>query len=214
MDKICKKSYWHTTDECVDSDAVLAYQLRKMNSDLFQKHGVIPAAQNEIMNRNASTSPLLRLPPEIRLRIYKHVVGGQQLWMDFDDPLHNQFSLKHMGRALHHYKKIIDLDRKSDIRLLRVCRQIFTEAALLPYTQNEFVFESQLTWREFVKSMRPGKKLVVKKAIGPYKDLPLSTPYTISRTFMEKRCERSDEIEEIEESQYREESEYSEYNEE
>ena len=182
MDEKCRNPSWHRERECENSDIVLAFQLRKMNSDLFLKRGVVPAAQNEIMIRNASTSPLLRLPPEIRLRIYKHVFGGQQLWMDFHGL---QYSL---STSVHRYRMIKDLDRKLDIRLLRVCRQIFTEAALLPYTLNEFVFKSERGWRKFVNSMRPGKKQVVKKAIGPYKNLPLSTSGVISTTFMEKRC--------------------------
>ena len=81
-----------------------------------------------------------------------------------------------------------DSGRELDFRLLRVCRQIFTEAALLPYALNEFTFQSQLVRRQFEKSMRPGKKQIVKKAIGAYSILPLSTSNVIFRTFIAKEC--------------------------
>ena len=175
MDEDCRKPYWHPKADCEDSDAVATLQLRKMNSDLFQKHGVVPAAQKKIMNRNASTSLLLRLPPEIRLRIYKYVFGGQLLWMVFHNPQYKVRDEMHLGGRFYHFNMIWGSNKKLDIRPLRVCRQIFTEAALLPYALNEFAFDSQLARREFEKSVRPGKKQVVKKAIGAYSILPLST---------------------------------------
>ena len=175
MDEDCRKQYWHPREDCEDSDAVAALELRRMSSDLFQKHGVVPAAQKEIMNRNASTSRLLRLPPEIRLRIYKHVFGGQRLWMGFRGPQYNHNPTTHLGGRFYHFNMVKGSDRQLGLRLLRVCRQIFTEAALLPYALNEFTFESQEARRQFVKSMRPGKKQIVRKAIGAYHILPLST---------------------------------------
>lgn len=174
MDEDCRKPYWHPSHDCEDSDSVAALQLRKMNSDLFQKHGAVPAAQIEIMTRNASTSPLLRLPPEIRLRIYKYVFGGQRLWIDCHRHKYRNSYATHLGARFCHFNITENSNRRLDIRLLRVCRQIFTEAALLPYTLNEFVFQSQLARREFLKSIRPGKKQVVKKAIDTYDILPLS----------------------------------------
>ena len=55
-----------------------------------------------------------------------------------------------------------------DLRLLQVCRQIFTETALLPYALNKFYFSTDEVRRAFEKTARPGKKLVQKKAIGDY----------------------------------------------
>ena len=175
MDEDCRKQYWHPREDCEDSDAVAALELRRMNSDLFQKHGVVPAAQQEIMNRNASTSRLLRLPPEIRIRIYEYVFGGQRLCIDFCGPQYKDNYTTHLGRRFYHFNMVKGSDRKLDLRLLRVCRQIFTEAALLPYAQNEFTFRSQKARRQFQKSMRPGKKRIVRKEIGAYHILPLFT---------------------------------------
>ena len=202
MDEDCRKPYWHPKADCEDSNAVATLQLRKMNSDLFQKHGVVPAAQKKIMNRNASTSLLLRLPPEIRLRIYKYVFGGQRLWMDFHGPQYKDCDEMHLGGRFYHFDMTKGLDRKLDFRLLRVCRQIFTEAALLPYALNEFAFESQLARREFEKSVRPGKKQVVKKAIRAYSILPFSALEVSLRIFMAMGCEESEEYEESEESEW------------
>ena len=198
MDLDCRSPYWHRREYCENSDAIAALRLRKMNSDLFQKHGVVPAAQNEIMNRNGSTSPLLRLPPEIRLRIYKYVFGGQRLWIDCRGPEYGNTYETHLGARFRHFNMTMtkNSDRTIDICVLRVCRQIFTEAALLPYAFNDFIFESQQARRHFNKSIRPGKKQVVKKAIGAYSILPFSTLEGSLRTLNERiyhMCEESDE---------------------
>lgn len=52
--------------------------------------------------------------------------------------------------------------------LLRVCRQVYPETALLPFTPNTFTFSDDLVRREFEQSARPGKKRVQKKTVGKY----------------------------------------------
>ena len=79
---VCRKQKWHSLTNCEHSEIVEARDYRKLKSDLFRPSGSVAAAQNEIMIHNASVSPFLRLPPEIRLRIYGFVLGGQQLWID------------------------------------------------------------------------------------------------------------------------------------
>ena len=144
-------------------DKIAANQFRKMNSDLFQRHGVVPAAQTDIMNRNASVSPFLRLPPEIRLQIYKLVLGGQRLWLEFED----------YGVKVYCYKSTINGRRQEfDISILRLCRQVFTETALLPFALNKFAFQDDIVRRAFERSARPGKKRAQKKAIGEFKIMP------------------------------------------
>ena len=76
--------------------------------------------------------------------------------------------------AGHFYHVNIDESGESqgfDLRLLHVCRQIFTETALLPYALNKFFFSTDEVRRIFEKAARPGKKLVQKKAIGRYEIL-------------------------------------------
>ena len=196
---VCRKRQWHSLANCEDSETVEAREYRKLKSDLFRPSGSVPAAQNEIMVRNASVSPFLRLPAEIRLRIYGFVLGGQQLWIDctpskmsvitqtthvrkvFDekprDRSHLQLSrfynynLEPEHSAGRFYHVNVDGSGESqgyDFRLLHVCRQIFTETALLPYALNKFSFSTDEVRRAFEKSARPGKKIVQKKAIGDY----------------------------------------------
>lgn len=170
----CKKRGWHLQSECEeDSDTVATRQFNKLKSDLFKRSGFIPDAQNEIMNRNGSVCGLLRLPPEIRLRIYKLVLGGQRLWIGHH-PAQTQYGTgwpsnhqMHRGGQFYH-KTVNGSGRGIDLRLLRVCRQIFSETALLPYALNKFTFQGDDVRGAFERMTRPGKKLMQKKAIGEY----------------------------------------------
>ena len=174
---VCRKPDWHLTANCEDSDVLAARQVRRLTSDLFNTRGTIPAAQNEIMNRNVSSSPFLRLPPEIRLRIYKFVLGGQQLWIGHTLSKPEREPLIHHGRTYVHprylhrggfFYHFDGVGGKLDLRLLRVSRQVFMETALLPYFSNKFIFESEKVRLAFETVVRPGKKLVQKKAVGEY----------------------------------------------
>lgn len=139
-----------------------------MESDLFKKNGRAPAAQNEIMNRNASVSPFLRLPPEIRIRIYRLVLGGQQIFIGLYPNAFDHNNRSHCGERFYHFNTVNGRGRGLDIRLLRVCRQVFTETALLPYAHNHFSFETISVRQHFEALVRTGKKQAQKKAIGAY----------------------------------------------
>ena len=76
----------------------------------------------DIAQRNATSSPLLRLPPEIRNMIYTLII----------DVVTVVFTKARLGRGRHPIQ--------DGLALLRVCRQIHAEAALLPYAFNTFVF--------------------------------------------------------------------------
>ena len=196
---VCRKQEWHSLTDCEDSEIVEAREYRKLKSDLFRPSGSVPTAQNEIMVRNASVSPFLRLPPEIRLRIYGFVLGGQQLWIDstpsklafktriararevfveeigdrsdLQPSRFNTYNREPEHSAGHFYHVNVDGSGNTqgfDLRLLLVCRQIFTETSLLPYALNKFSFSTDEVRRAFEKTARPGKKLVQKKAIGDY----------------------------------------------
>ena len=168
---VCRKPFWHMTTDCEDSDKKAAHRLKMMKTDLFKKRDSLPAAQKEIMNRNASVSPFLRLPPEIRLRIYKFVLGGQRLWIDFHRA-EFRYSVgepyappTHYGGCFYHFNGI-DRSSRLDIRVLRLCRQVFSETALLPYALNDFTFADGRVQMRFEKLVRRGKKELQKKAIG------------------------------------------------
>lgn len=209
---MCKIRDWHPTTQCENSEKEEARRLRNLESDLFTSRVCeVPATQKEMfvvlqislcdifsletsltdrsMNRNHSASSLLRLPPEIRVRIYSLVLGGQRVWI-----YHNARRLKwrtpertrleagqsvqpgqyfHRGGNLSHSTadppiSTEPLKHALHLGLLRVCRQIYTETALLPYALNTFTFKDDSVRRLFEKSARPGKKRVQKKAVGDY----------------------------------------------
>ena len=140
------------------------------------------------MKRSYSASSFLRLPPEIRVRIYSLVLGRQQVWithtgsklqerqgsmilMGAQSGPSNQYF--HNGGTFWHFT--IDSCSSTDfynsavhLGLLRVCRQIYTETALLPYALNTFTFKDDSVRRLFEQSARPGKRRVQKKAVGKY----------------------------------------------
>ncbi|KAK4556799.1 hypothetical protein LTR86_006370 [Recurvomyces mirabilis] len=115
-----------------------------------------------IYNTNATASPLLRLPPELRLQIWKLVLGGHVIHLqpkgkhticqsNVDDfelatslmavndgqpkrrPSYNDH---HALCKNQHYRTTGTLTLP--LRLLQVARQIHQEAALLPYCENTF----------------------------------------------------------------------------
>ena len=190
-DMACRKPWWHPKGTCENTDRVVASQLRKMESDLFKKNGCMPAAQNEIMNRNASVSPFLRLPPEIRVRIYKLLLGGQHIWID-SYPSSTDIHGSHHGKSFYHLNTIDHSGRGFDIRLLRVCRQVFTETALLPYALNKFTFSNNSVRKEFERLVRPGKKQAQKTAIGAYDVCNFSTFQNRLKSLMpEEKCNKT-----------------------
>ncbi len=110
--------------------------------------------------RNSTVSPLLSLPPEIRNRIYDLVLGGQMLWISYN--FHERHDIiKGRLKKIHTGFK---LDQKVQIGFLRVCRQIYGEAALLPYALNKFIFRTDCVRRKFEKITRPAQK----RAVGKY----------------------------------------------
>ena len=136
------------------------------------------------MTLNHSTSPFLRLPAEIRVRIYSLVLGGQQLWISHTssklrcgEP--GKTSLGPSSQYFHRWGKFGHYTAEPlssanpfsstlHLGLLRVCRQMYTETALLPYALNTFTFKDDSVRKLFEQSVRPGKKRVQKKAVGEY----------------------------------------------
>lgn len=208
----CTIRDWHPTTGCENSEEKENRRLRTLNSDLFRPRECdVPTSQKETsvvlsislfdilswqtlltsssMEHNRSTSAFLRLPPEIRVRIYKFVLGGQRLWIShtgskvelrktgkthlLDPQLGPSSQYFHRGGSFGHSTadplSSVDLFRNAlHLGLLRVCRQIYAETALLPYALNKFTFRDDLVRRMFEQSARPGKKRVQKKAVGAY----------------------------------------------
>ncbi len=119
------------------------------------------------MKRNATVSPLLRLPSEIRNRIYGFVFGVHRLYIDYNPHEHNYKIIEgrrekiHVPGGLYHFAGV-GLDEKICIGLLRVCRQTHEEAALLPYTLNTFYFANSWVHRRFGKESKPVQKRAIR----------------------------------------------------
>ncbi|KAH6849564.1 hypothetical protein B0T12DRAFT_486270 [Alternaria alternata] len=99
---------------------------RDLRVEARETNSEIPLSTNDqrkidIAQRNATSSPLLRLPPEIRNMIYTLILDV------------NTVMVAHAGLVRSRRFEI-------SVTLLRVCRQIHAEAALLPYAFNTFVF--------------------------------------------------------------------------
>ena len=120
------------------------------------------------MKRNATVSPLLRLPSEIRNRMYNVVFGAHRLHIDYRPHEHIRQVIEgrrdriHVPGGLYHFAGV-GLDQKICIGLLRVCRQTYEEAALLPYTLNTFRFTNDWVRRRFEKESKPVHKRAVCK---------------------------------------------------
>ncbi|KAF2118130.1 hypothetical protein BDV96DRAFT_597004 [Lophiotrema nucula] len=95
-----------------------------------------------IAKSNATQSPLLRLPAEIRHLIWSFAIGGN--YIVITRRIGTYVGLKHeskpMGHSLHGQPATPSNYRPPALHLPRVCRQIYLETALLIYKLNKFVF--------------------------------------------------------------------------
>ncbi|KAF2118341.1 hypothetical protein BDV96DRAFT_569693 [Lophiotrema nucula] len=111
----------------------------------------------EIANRNKHRSPLLRLPGEIRNHIFVYALGG--LHIVVSELKKKSYEIKKIRCA-----KMRDLTQKMEdglrftyfqphyLSLLLVCRQIYAETALLPFSINHFWIKSEKAlenWKDF-----------------------------------------------------------------
>lgn len=75
-------------------------------------------------DRNTATSPLLLLPPEVRNLVYRLVFAGLRYTYSYD--IDGQVYVQLLPRTVH------------PLALLRVCRQTYAEAALVPISLTTF----------------------------------------------------------------------------
>lgn len=158
------------------------------------------------MAANARQSPLLRVSPEIRNKIYKLVLGGYAVHV-FPGPvsgnIHRICTSPHVdeetsdnnsGDSRHSWldtdphkdcRRSWDLrggerHDKLDLRLLQACKQIHEEAALLPFASNTFLLETvpQLAW--FSECLLSAQRSAVASVVLNRADLSLS-PYRVSQ---------------------------------
>ncbi|KAF3051941.1 hypothetical protein E8E11_006724 [Didymella keratinophila] len=101
-------------------------------------------------------SPFLRLPAEIRNMVYAHVVGGCT------------WSMKMTQNAAGDPQVRADNGIKNALALLKVNRQIHTEARLFPYLYNTFAGVHNGHLHEWAKSLTQAERSCI-KAIKRYK---------------------------------------------
>lgn len=96
----------------------------------------------------AQNSPLLNLPPEIRLMIWEYALSGNTIsptvWHDGANPKPALFL--QMVRSINGIRP-----STNRFALLRICRQIYAEAAALPYLLSTFRFYTSDDLRFWLK---------------------------------------------------------------
>ncbi|PPJ58639.1 hypothetical protein CBER1_03549 [Cercospora berteroae] len=119
-------------------------------------------------------SRLLSLAPEIRNQIYGYVLGGHKVhvWIDFDwgqdrdtrrRPFCTQSCWTNLPVVYSEELRPVGTEEPCgvcgrhrftslDLSLLRTCRQVYADAALLPYSANDFVIETA-AFTPFMKSL-------------------------------------------------------------
>jgi hypothetical protein len=110
------------------------------------------------VEQNQNT-PLLSLPAEIRGRIWAYAVGGATLRPRPTNPYRTS------GR---HYFKLTPDDYPHGMGLLRVCRQIYSEAAFLPLKLSYLYFDNiEFSWKIHAKSaisqLKPYQRMQITK---------------------------------------------------
>jgi hypothetical protein len=80
--------------------------------------------------RNGEESPLLRLPAELRNKIYEYAIGGHVIEL-FDSTKKPHYNM--LSQADGHYTALAN-----PTVLSKICRQLHSETALLPYSLNTF----------------------------------------------------------------------------
>ncbi|KAI4684957.1 uncharacterized protein J4E88_004399 [Alternaria novae-zelandiae] len=112
----------------------------------------------EIARQNQQDSPLLRLPPELRHLIFSHVIGGKTFEILYDrsgpyrSPIRERLSSKVPKRKF--IAKNITV-AKNTLALLVVCRQIYAETALLPFSSNTFSASRPDNLKMWIKRFPP-----------------------------------------------------------
>ncbi|EMD63226.1 hypothetical protein COCSADRAFT_161742 [Bipolaris sorokiniana ND90Pr] len=115
-------------------------------------------------------SPLLRLPPEIRNMIWELVLAGRVCTLDYDKAGHVSMSSP---------------KAPTGISLLRVCRQIYAEAANIPLQQNTSSFSTCYNIHKWFVVLNKGQRNQVTslrfedKLVKDFSDFVYSMTYLV-----------------------------------
>ncbi|KAI4613401.1 uncharacterized protein J4E87_009868 [Alternaria ethzedia] len=107
------------------------------------------ARLDQITTLNAVSSPLLRLPAELRNMIFAYVYTGMIYKFDdfesFETKPSDQYRRMASGRWL---------EQQTSDKLPLTCRQMHAETALLPYSLSTFLFEAELLVFRGLKNLK------------------------------------------------------------
>ncbi|KAJ4289320.1 hypothetical protein N0V88_007071 [Collariella sp. IMI 366227] len=150
---------------------------RKVRNMLLQSFPAEDSRECELWEHNRNLSPLLRLPPELRNRIYELVLSVGQVNVRFKKWEHRPrtrsngqryyetsaeggFFCRVLDRDQNPWQEpreskstttIITTERRGGMTLLSpVCRQLYHETVLLPFRLNAWSFESLAVMDRFV----------------------------------------------------------------
>ena len=128
------------------------------------------------MRRNSTVSPFLRLPAEIRNNIYGFVFGYHLLKILY---IRHERRIKTINGERHRVhigggytnrlagpERVYDEQQKVEglhLGMLRVCRQVYDEAALLPYALNRVAFENAWAKRQCLNT--PQKRALARFSV-------------------------------------------------
>lgn len=104
---------------------------------------------------NSIQSALLRLPGELRNKIYGHVLGGHVIKFFFHDGSRRVYTYKETGELSTVYEEREDVSPILQLGL--VCRQIRSETILLPYKTNTFYFTSLQALQHLCQNITPAR---------------------------------------------------------
>lgn len=100
----------------------------------------------------------LRLPTEIRQRIFFHVLGGCLLRRRVDPNDQGQwvcYAPSKSSRSQSIYDQIEGPTLADRLRILLVCRDFYKEAAKIPISENTFYFDQAYQFPRFLRQLRP-----------------------------------------------------------
>ncbi|KAK4097674.1 hypothetical protein N658DRAFT_518468 [Parathielavia hyrcaniae] len=156
---------------------------RKIRNMLHRSFPKEATPEFELWERNHQNSPLLRLPPELRNRIYELVLDVGQIHVCFKKWKHRVqtrsgqryyetteggFCCRILDRDQNPWKTIdaaFECSPRRGMTLLSpVCRQLYHETALLPFRLNAWSFESAQVMDRYVlkekKLPRPHRRAI------------------------------------------------------
>jgi hypothetical protein len=125
---------------------------------------VVDADKNRSSVANATESPLLRLPPEIRNMIFKF--ASQPDWSGWIGCYFNRRGcISRSGTSTRAYKSET---RAFAIHLPQVCRQIYSETATLIYSENCFAFQSERAMTKWLSKRLLAQREAIRYMMLPY----------------------------------------------